>query len=139
MQVPEKAIAEIVAEATQRLDDASYISSCVEEFVAQQPSVMQYVVAHKTVLDVEDIVQLLFHASVVHRSIAAALGRSPKTVGYADLDTAANQIPSLQSFSEVEPDIAAYIYSNISDETPKTQELSGRLLAQIGRAMLDCS
>ena len=137
MKIPEKAIEAVVIAASSQMDDATYVSGRVDELIALQPAVMQYIVAHKDDFSVEAIVQVLFHASLIHESVASGLGRSPATVDFADLDRAANKAPDLETFAEQEANLASYIYSNVvADSDTEADKLAGTLLTHVARALV---
>ncbi|MCA9664457.1 MAG: hypothetical protein KC503_02680 [Myxococcales bacterium] len=139
-RVPEQTLEKVVTEVSQKMVDADYIGRRVDELIAVQPNLMQYVVAHKSELGVELIVQVLFHAAIMAQGLELATGASPLPVSFVDLDAAANATPTLERFSEAEPALANFVYNNLVVETPgPAGQLAGKLLAHIGRAMLDKS
>ena len=71
---------------------------------------------------------------VVSRDPAAEAARYGQLL---ELDVAATATPSLESFSEDEPDLANFIFSNVDLEGGKEKNvLAGKLLAQVARALL---
>ncbi len=137
MKIPESAIERVVTEASQHLSEPSYISGQVDSFVKVQPAIMQYVVGHKSDLSVESIVQVLFHASLALHSVEAALKRKVGRVSFGQLDVAATKASSLEVLAETEPDLASFIHSNLDLDRPAENQLAGRLLAHVSRALVD--
>jgi len=136
--IPEQSIEQVVKEASQQVDDAQYITRRVDELIAAQPTIMQYVVAHKDAFSMEEIVQVLFHAALIHQSVASARGRAPKTVDFSDLNAAATTAPTLEALAEHEPSLASYIYSNVvAGAEGETSKLAGTILAHVGLALAD--
>lgn len=137
MKIPESAIAEVVAEASQHMSEPSYISGQVDTFVHIQPAIMQYVVGHKGDLSVESIVQVLFHASLAYRCVETALKRKVGRVSFGQLNAAATKAPSLEVLAETEADLASFIHSNLDLDRPTENELARRLLAHVSCALVD--
>lgn len=136
--VPEVILEQVIEEVSKNLSDAEYISRRVDELIAVQPNLMQYVVAHKAELAVEQIVQILLHAAIMQQGLEVATGAAPRSISFVDLDRAANATPTLERFSESEPALANFVYNNLVLEVPGgAGELAGTLLAHIGRAMID--
>jgi len=136
MKIPESAIAEVVAEASTQVHDAQYITSEVDLLGVSQPRIVQYVVAHQSELTVEAIVQVLFQAALIQRSITAHHGSDPAVVNYAQLDQAAQQISSLEELAEEQPDLASFIASNLDLGDEKANKVGGLLLAHIAQAFV---
>jgi hypothetical protein len=136
MRISEAALAQVVGDASTKLQDPNYISSQVDQFVAHQPAVMQYVVAHKGELSVESIVQLLFQVALIGRSIEVAVGASPPLVDFRLLDEAASSTPDLETLAKSEPDVASFILSNLDFASAEEKDVAARLLAHIARAMI---
>lgn len=140
MKVPEAAIAQVVLDASERIADAEFISGRVDQLIRAQPHIMQYVVAHKQELSVEDIVQVLFHAAMIHESVVRATGRNPSIVGYAELDAAATAVPTLEALADREGDVASYIFSNIDlDGGEHAIGVARTILAHIAAALIEAS
>ena len=137
MRVPEHAIAQLVGDASTRLQDPVYISAQVDRLAARQPAIMHYLVAHKDELSVETIVQLMFQIALIQRSVALATGATPPVVDFKRLDLAASATPTLEALATEEPDLASFIHSNL-DFTDKSdeRELASRLLAHVAKALV---
>jgi hypothetical protein len=139
MKVTEIAIEKVVANAAAHIAEDNYISVQVGRMRSDQPHITQYVIAHQAELTVEGVVTTLFHASLLHRGLCEANGRSPGVVDFAALDRAATAVASLEQLAEEEPHMASYVASNIDLPTPKANEVAGKVLAHIGKALADAS
>lgn len=139
MKVSEQAVEKVVAEAAAHIAEENYISVQVGRMRSDQPHITQYVIAHQAELTVEGVVTTLFHASIVHRSLCEALGRSPGVVDFAALDRAASAVASLEKLADEEPHLASYVASNIDLATPKANEVASKVLAHVGKALADAS
>ncbi len=137
MKVREDSITEVIEDVAQRMGDPKYISGEVDLLSARQPTVIQYVVAHKQDLDLEEIIQLLFQISVVQKIIGQATGRAPSLVGFRDLDAACKAAPDLEALTKTEDDLACYIFSNLEMSSKEANKVAGEILAHVSRAMLD--
>ena len=139
MKVSEQAIEKVVSEAAAHIAEENYISVQVGRMRSDQPHITQYVIAHQAELTVEGVVTTLFHASLLHRSLCEAHGRSPAVVDFAALDRAASAVASLEAFADEEPHMASYVASNIDLPTPKANEVASKVLAHVGKALADAS
>ena len=136
MRVGESVIAEVVSEVSAQLADTEYVSRQVDELIAVQPNVMQYVVAHQEELAVEGIVQVMLHASIMHRSVERVLGKLPRQVSFSDLNRAATATPDLEALSAIEGDLASYIASNADFGTADVNQLVAKLLCHVAGAFV---
>ncbi len=130
MIVSETCIAAVVEDAGKEMHDPKYITGCVDRLMGAQPAVSRYVVAHQRELGVEGVVSVLFHAAIIHASVTCAKGREPDRLSYAELDAAARATPTVEALASSEPNIAAYIASNV--ETAQARDL----LAHVGAAFV---
>jgi hypothetical protein len=130
MIVTEACIAEVVEDAGREMHDPQYITGRVDRLMGEQPAVARYVVSHQRELGVEGVVSALFHVAIIHESVVRAKGRQPDRLSYAELDTAAHATPTAEVLARTEPNIAAYIASNV--ESPVARDL----LAQVGAALV---
>ena len=137
MKVPEHAIEKVLTEVSAHLREDDYISGEVGRFRSAQPHITQYVIAHQEDLSVEGVVTTLFHAAVLRRSLIEATGRGPSTVDYLALDRAAKAVASLEALAEEEPHLASYAVSNLDLDTPRGNEVAGRVLAHVAKALVD--
>jgi hypothetical protein len=123
MTVSETIIAQLVSDASSRMQDPQFISGKVNRLIQIQPIVMQYVVAHQKELTTEGIVSVLFHAALIHECVAKALGRQPTLVNFPDLDHAAQSVPTVEALAEQEPHLASYIVSNVDFASERARTL----------------
>jgi hypothetical protein len=130
MIVSEACIAAVVEAAGKQMHDPKYITGCVDRLMGDQPAVSRYVVAHQHEFGVEGIVSVLFHVAIIHESVLCAKGRRPDRLSYAELDTAAHATPTVESLVGAEPNIAAYIASNIESAMARD------LLAHVAAALV---
>ena len=135
MAVPEQTIAAVVAEASERMHDPQFISSRVDLFMGAQPMASQYVLSHADELEVEGVVTVLFHAALIGESAARAGGRTLEPVSIEALDAAARAAPTPEQLAEREPDLAAYIASNV--ELERSTQLARELLSHLALALVD--
>lgn len=127
MLVSEACIAEVVEDAGKQMHDPKYITGCVDRLMGDQPAISRYVVAHQRELGMEGVVSVLFHVAIIHESVLRAKGRQPDRLSYAELATAARAIPTAESLVGTEPNIAAYIASNV--ESPLARDLLAHVAA----------
>lgn len=140
MPIAEKHIAEVVAEASARMQEPEYISTQVDTFMGAQPMVSQYVMSHSNELTVEGVVSVLFHAALLHQSIARARGRVPSLIGLPELDAAAQQSLDAEALAKAEPELASYIVSNIElGHGEETDKLAQKVLAQVAQSLVNAS
>jgi hypothetical protein len=138
MPIAEKHIAEVVAEASARMQEPEYISTQVDTFMGAQPRVSQYVMSHSNELTVEGVVSVLFHAALLHQSVARARGRVPSLISLADLDAAAQQSLDAEALAKTEPELASYIVSNIElGHGKETDRLAQKVLAQVAQSLVN--
>ena len=135
--IPEAVIRDVIEDVAKRLGDPRFISSEVDRLSLDQPSVIQYVVAHKQDLELEEIMHLLFLVAVVQRVVSQAAGRALGAVSFAQLDAAATATPDLESLARDEPDMASYIFSNLDMRNEQSNRIAGEILAHVGRALVD--
>ncbi len=130
MIVSEACIAEVVTDAGKQMHDPKYITGRVDRLMGEQPAVSRYVVAHQRELGVEGVVSTLFHVAIIHESVVRAKGRPPDRLSYAELDTAARTTPTAEVLARGEPNIAAYIASNVESAVARD------VLAQVAAALV---
>lgn len=114
-------VAEIVAEASKKMSDPNYSAVMVGGFVQSQTPAAQFIGAHDQELGgAESIVNVIFHCGLVSACFQRGAGRTPRTLSYEDLDSAARGKP-LDNLAKVQPAVADFIKTNI--EHAKAQEL----------------
>lgn len=137
MLVSEATIAQVIAETSDKLDQAEYISARVDQIAAEQPNILQYVIGHREQLSVAAIVQVLFWVAMVCHSIERAGGQALRVVDYEQLDAAATRARTLDDLAELEPNLASFIHSNLDVGTNDENQLARTLLAHISSALLE--
>lgn len=114
-------VAEIVAEASKKMSDPNYSAVMVGGFVQSQTPAAQFIGAHDQELGgAEAVVNVIFHCGLVSACFQRGAGRTPRTLSYEDLDSAARGKP-LDNLAKVQPAVADFIKTNI--EHAKAQEL----------------
>ena len=126
MVVSEKSMAQLVVEASKQMQDPEYISSQVDQFMNAQPLLAQYVMSFNAELQVEGVVAVLFHASLILEGIERETSRSVPKASNQNLENT-----TLESLKNSEPHLAEYIVSNLEQG-----ELAQKLLAQIGNSLI---
>ena len=128
MPIKKDHVAEVVAEASQKMSDPNYSAVLVGGFVQGQTPIIQFVSAHETELGGADaIVNVVFHAALIGQFFQRGTGRSPRIVSFDDLDRAAGG-DSLALLGQVQPFVHGFIDENVTDPEAK------RILALIALA-----
>jgi hypothetical protein len=121
MKLTNEQVAEVVAEASKKMSDPNYSAIMVGGFVQSQTPAAQFIGAHDQELGgAESVVNVIFHCALVSTCFQRGGGRTPRTLGYEDLDGAARGKP-LDNLAKVQPAVADFIKTNI--EHPTSQEL----------------
>ena len=121
MKLTNEQVAEIVAEASKKMSDPNYSAVMVGGFVQSQTPAAQFISAHDQDLGgAESVVNVIFHCALISTFFQRSGGRTPRTLGYDDLDLAARGKP-LDHLAKVQPAVADFIKTNV--ETPHAQEL----------------
>jgi hypothetical protein len=136
MTIAEEHIADVVADASAKMQNPAYISEEVDTFMGSQPMISHYVVSFSNELTVEGVVTVLFHAALIQRAVIRSNGKTPPEVTAEDLDAAAKEACSLTELSETEPNLASYIASNVElDQDPPVNKAAQKILAHVARAL----
>jgi hypothetical protein len=135
MAILESSIVHTVNEASERMSDPEYVSNQVDMFIAAQPMMAQYVLAYRDDLKDEGLVNLLFHAALIHMSIAHGTGKTLPLITIQVLDRAIKRAPGLEDLATIEPHLASFIVSNIDEE----KKLARKLLTHITIALSSVS
>ncbi len=129
MPIKKEHVAEVVAEASQKMGDPNYASVLVGGFVQLQAPITQFVSAHEPELGGADaIVNVVFHAALIAQCYARGHGRSVRIVSFDDLDRASGG-DVLALLEKTQPFLHGFIEENV--EHPEAK----RLLALIALAM----
>jgi hypothetical protein len=127
--IKKETVAEVVAEASQKMNDPNYSAVLVGGFVQLQTPIVQFVSAHDQELGgAEAIVNLIFHAALIGTAFARGLGRTTRMISFEDLDDVAGANP-LARLEKTQPFIHGFIEENL--ENPEAR----KLLALIALAM----
>ncbi len=121
MKLTNEQVAAIVSEASTKMSDPNYSAVMVGGFVQSQTPAAQFIGAHDQELGgAESVVNVIFHCALVSACFQRGGGRTPRTLSYEDLDSAARGKP-LDNLAKIQPAVADFIKTNI--EHPKAQEL----------------
>lgn len=121
MKLTNEQVAQVVADASQKMSDPNYSAVMVGSFVQSQTPAAQFISAHDRELGgAEAVVNVIFHCALVASCFQRAGGRSPRTLSYEDLDTAARGKP-LEHLAKHQPALADFIKTNV--EHTQSQEL----------------
>jgi hypothetical protein len=122
-------VADVVAEASQKMSDPNYSAVLVGGFVQGQTPIIQFVSAHEPELGGADaIVNVIFHAALIAQAYARGNGRSVRVVSFDDLDRASGG-DTLAVLEQTQPYVHGFIEENVQHAEAK------RLLALIALAM----
>lgn len=129
MPVPEKLVAEVVSEVSERMSDPGYAQVAIGEFAQAHPDVGRYVTAHLDELGGgEAVMHAVFHAQVLNECFERHLGRSLSPIGFGELDEA-SRLDAAQTLRDRQPALADYLASNVDGEPMRA------LLALVAVAM----
>ncbi len=116
MAIPERIVAQIVAETSERMKDATYSQLAVGSFVQAQPQVSQYLsVRSGRIGGAQGVLTVAFHAEILRECLARAHGSEPGLVDFHVLDRASQGDP-IARLAELEPSLASYIASNVDED-----------------------
>jgi hypothetical protein len=136
MKIDEAVVTGVLAETAKRLSDPNYLTDCVALFMAEQPDLTRYVVAHNAKLGAEGTAQLLFQGSIVQKMISRCSTSPLIRVTFAELDKAIRACADLEALALNQPDLASYIFSNL-DAINGPAELTGKLLAHLAQSFIN--
>lgn len=129
MPVPEKLVAAVVSEVSEKMSDPSYVQVAIGGFAQSHPDVGRYIAAHVEDLGGgEGVMHAVFHAEVINECYRRHLGRHLPPVGFRELDEASRG-DVLALLAKRQPTLADYVASNV--ETQAMREL----LALVALAM----
>ncbi len=113
MKVAVKVVADMVQEASTKMNDAGYSQVMVGSFVQEQPSAAKYISAHATELGgAEGVINAIFHAALIARCYQRANNRSIRAMSFEELDHVADGDRE-ERLKKVQPAIFEYIEANI--------------------------
>lgn len=129
MPIKKDHVAEVVAEASQKMSDPNYSAVLVGGFAQTQTPITQFVSAHEPELGGADaIINVIFHAALIGQCYARGQGRSVRIVSFDDLDRASSG-DALAVLEKTQPFLHGFIEENVEHAEAK------RLLALIALAM----
>ena len=129
MSIPEKLVAEVVSDVSQRMSDPTYAQLAIGSFAQAHPDAGRFITAHLDELGGgEAVMHTVFHAELLNECFARHHGDELPSVSFADLDAAAGGDP-IERFKAQEPGLADYVGSNVDDEVMR------RVLSLVGLAM----
>jgi hypothetical protein len=86
-RIPEKVVAQMVQEASVKMNDPSYAQTMVGSWVQAQPAATKYMTAHvKEIGGAEAVVSMVFHAQILASCFLRHAGRSVRKMTFAELD-----------------------------------------------------
>lgn len=120
MPIKKETVAEVVAEASQRMSEPNYSAGLVGGFVQAQPSVVQYISAHEDELGgAEGVVSVVFHAGLIGQMFQRGNGGRIRVVSFDDLDRASGG-DSLELLSVAQPFIHGFIEENVGSPVARS-------------------
>jgi hypothetical protein len=129
MPIPEKLVADVVSEVSERMNDPGYAQVAIGSFAQSHPDAGRYITAHLDELGSgEAVMHTVFHAEVLSECFRRHLGQELRPVRFRDLDAAATA-DVIAALQEREPALADYVGSNVDDEAMR------RVLSLVGLAM----
>ena len=115
-RIPEKVVAEVVKEASIKMADPNYAQTCVGTWVQTQPHATKYMTAHvKELGGAEQVVNLVFHASLLANCFARHDGRAAPRMSFADLDAMAVDGDREALLAKRQPALNDYISANVEN------------------------
>ena len=133
MPIPEKLVAEVVAEVSVRMADPGYAQVAIGGFAQSHPDVGRYITAQLDELGGgEAVMHCVFHAEVMNECFRRHRGRELPSIGFAQLDAASGGDP-LEVLKKKEPALADYVASNVETAPMRS------VLALVGLAMTDAA
>ncbi len=129
MPVPEKLVADVVSEVSQRMSEPGYAQLAIGSFAQSHPDAGRYITAHLDELGGgEAVMHAVFHAELMNECFRRHLGHELRAVRFKDLDAAAGG-DEVALFRAREPALADYVSSNVDDDAMR------RVLSLVGLAM----
>ena len=117
MKIPEKTVAEVVAEASLKMKDPNYSAVMVGGFVQTQSIAAQYLSAHEQELGGADgVVTTIFHAALIALCFQRANNRTVCELSFDDLNHVADG-DRTAALEKQHPALLEYVNANIEDET----------------------
>jgi hypothetical protein len=129
--IAKQTVAEVVHEASIKLQDPSYSAVMVGGFVQEQNPAAHYITAHADEIGgTEQVVSTIFHAALLALCFQRAGGRSVPEMGFEDLDHVAGS-DVLERLERAQPALHEYICSNV--EAGKVRDILALLALAMDR------
>lgn len=120
MPIKKETVAQVVAEASQKMSEPNYSATMVGSFVQAQPSITQYVSAHEEELGgAEGVVNVVFHAALIGQMFQRGNGGRIRIVSFDDLDRVAGG-DSMELLSAAQTFVHGFIEENVADPTARS-------------------
>ena len=117
MLIRAELVAEVVAEASQKMSDANFSAVLVGEFVQCQAAAARYISSHENELDgATGVVNTVFHAALLSRCFYRAQNRDVPTMRFEDLDHVAGS-DAESRLKDKQPALLEYIEANVENPT----------------------
>ena len=114
-RIPEKVVAEMVTEASIKMNDPKYAQTMVGSWVQAQPAATKYMTAHvKELGGAEGVVNTVFHAQLIAACFLRHAGRSVRKMTFAELDFVATDERD-ENLKKRQPAIWDYLQANVED------------------------
>jgi len=114
-RIPEKVVAEMVKEASVKMNDPTYAQTMVGNWVQSQPAATKYMTAHvKELGGAEAVVNMVFHAQLLASCFLRHIGRSVPKMTFAELDAVADGDRDVE-LKRRQPAIFDYLQANVED------------------------
>jgi hypothetical protein len=114
-RIPEKVVAEMVQEASVKMNDPKYAQTMVGSWVQAQPAATKYMTAHvKELGGPEAVVSTVFHAQLIASCFLRHAGRSVRKMTFAELDSVAGDDRD-ELLRKRQPAIFDYLQANVEE------------------------
>lgn len=114
-RIPEKVVAELVKEASIKMNDPTYAQTMVGNWVQAQPAATKYMTAHVRELGgAEAVVNMVFHAQLLASGFLRHTGRSLRKMTFAELDAVADGDRDA-SLKKRQPALFDYLQANVEN------------------------
>lgn len=112
-RIPEKVVAELVKEASIKMNDPTYAQTMVGNWVQAQPAATKYMTAHVRELGgAEAVVNMVFHAQLLASCFLRHTGRSVRKMTFSELDAVADGDRDA-SLKKRQPALFDYLEANV--------------------------
>jgi hypothetical protein len=129
--IPKQTVADVVHEASLKLQDPNYSAVMVGSFVQEQNAAAHYITAHADEIGgTEQVVSTIFHAALLGLCFQRVDGRGIPELGFDDLDRVAG-IDIIERLQGAQPALHEYICSNV--EAGKVRDILSLLALAMDR------